>query len=202
MPPDAGLRCLPAWLKASAAVDLAQVLFSIRPALRTELRGPVDGAAIRRWAWNLRCSAARDSDGFLVLSKSAAISRRVLEADRRRGDHTYPLGLLLGYPRCCCRAAAGVGDEGLDAWCGRFSGSDFQGAFKAIDPRGYVEGRALISHVPCSPRCLPSLRMAEALMRILGPARVKTYFDTERFPVVSARQRGKSSGKPRDLLSR
>ena len=110
---------------------------------------------------------AIDGDGFLVLSKQAWLSRQVMAMDRSPGNHTYPLGRMLGYPRCCCLAAAAVGEENLDSWASEFNANGLFGRFKAIDPQGYPQGRALISHVPCSERCVPSLRMAEALLQRL-----------------------------------
>jgi hypothetical protein len=164
------IQSLPYWLKPSAAVDLAQLRYGIRPAMRTELQRPTSDATVQRWAGRFRAFPLLDKDRFLVVSRSPGLSRRVLDLDRRPGDHTYALGLMLGYPRCCCRAAAQVGDEALDAWSETRSKNAFHGRFKAIDPRGYRDGRALISHIPCSARCLPSLQMADALLqRLLRP---------------------------------
>jgi hypothetical protein len=161
------IQSLPSWLKPSASVDLAQLYFGIRPAMRTELQRPASDAAIQRWTRRFRLFPLLDKDRFLVISRSAALSRRVLALDRRPGDHTYALGLMLGYPRCCCRAAAQVGDEALDAWSETRSKNAFYGRFKAINPHGYRDGRALISHIPCSARCLASLQMADALLQRL-----------------------------------
>jgi hypothetical protein len=148
------------WLKPSATVDLSQLLFLIRPAMRTELRRPVAPEVVQRFAWSVRRFSALDQNGFLVLSKSPALSQRILSLDRAPDHHTFLLGRALGYPRCCCLAAARVGDRGLDVWAAEVGAQPFHGRFKAIDPRGYRDGHALISHVPCSARCLPSLAMA------------------------------------------
>jgi hypothetical protein len=154
---------LPAWLKPSAAVDLAQLWFCIRPVIRTELVRPVDHDRVRRWAQNYRFFPALDNDGFLVISRTPCLSRRVLDLDRSPGNHTFALGRSLGYPYCCCRKAALVGDAALDAITERFRAECFIGRFKMISPLGYHDGCALISHIPCSSRCASSLRMAEAL---------------------------------------
>jgi hypothetical protein len=159
---------LPIWLKASAAIDLAQLWCCIRPVIRTELAQPVDHYLVRRWASNHRFFPALDPDGFLVLSRSPGLSRRVLDLDRSPGNHTFALGLALGYPYCCCRRAAAVGDAALDAFAETLRFTDFCGRFKMISPRGYRDGRALISHIPCSSRCVNSLQMAEALARKLN----------------------------------
>jgi hypothetical protein len=67
---------------------------------------------------------------------------------------------MLGYPPCCSRAAARVGDEGIDCRHAAITRQRFHGRFRAIDPSGYLNGSSRISHVPCSHRCLPSLRLA------------------------------------------
>lgn len=162
---------LPSWLKPSAAVDLAQLWFCIRPVMRTELARPVPRETVRRWARNHRFFAALDGDGFLVLSRSSCLSRRVLDLDRSPGDHTFALGRRLGYPYCCCRKAASTGDAALDEFVGRFCSEDFFGRFKLISPLNYRDGHGLISHIPCSPRCMPSLRMAAALAQDLNRCR-------------------------------
>jgi hypothetical protein len=162
---------LPSWLKPSAAVDVAQLWFCIRPVMRTELALPVVRERVRRWARNYRFFAALDDDGFLVLSRTPCLSRRTLDLDRGPGDHTFALGRGLGYPYCCCRKAALMGDASLDALADRFCSEDFFGRFNMINPLGYCDGHALISHIPCSPRCVPSLKMAEALAQKLNHCR-------------------------------
>lgn len=157
------------WLRPSAITDLAQLVTFIRPAIRTQIPSLAYEHA-HRFAWQLGCFAASDSEGFVVFSRCQLLSRQILILDRSRGDHTYALGRAFGYPRCCCRAAACVGDEGLDRWAREVGSRRFIGRFKAIDPIGYQRGQSLISHVPCSERCLPSLSMALALKMRLADA--------------------------------
>src|SRR3546814_12102422 len=83
-----------------------------------------------------------------------------MSIDRERGNHTAHLGLMLGYPRCCARAAARVGESSLDTWAAGLTRRRFLGRFTAIQITGYRQGRALISHIPCSPNCLASLLLA------------------------------------------
>jgi hypothetical protein len=160
----------PDWLKASARVDLAQLIFLIRPAIRTELYRSVSLDVVKRFAWSIGYFAVLDHEGFLVLSRSPALSRKILLLDRSAGDHTFMLGRVLGYPLCCSRAAALVGEHALDIWSDRIAAQEFRGNFNAIDPSGYHTGNALISHIPCSARCRSSLSMALDLKRRLNPA--------------------------------
>lgn len=153
---------MPEWLKPSACVDLAQVLAGARKTLRTELQGAVTTETVRRWARGLGLFVSVDVDGFIALSRQPGAARRLLALDRSLGDHTRELGRLLGYPPCCCRAAALVGEASIDEWEQRATQRQYFGRFKAIDPKGYREGRSRISHIPCSACCGASLVLALA----------------------------------------
>lgn len=131
--------------------------------MRSQVAGRLDRAELRRWARRAGLYVAVDGDGFFALSSHAGSARRVLRIDARPGRHLIALGLALGYPICCCRAAARRKEEGLDAWAEAMSSRRFIGLFRLIQPIGYLTGRSSISHVPCSPRCAASLRMAQAL---------------------------------------
>jgi hypothetical protein len=157
---------LPAWLKPSAAVDIAQVHFAIRPVLRTETRRNISASEVQRWA-RQRGWFAHFDDRFVAFSPFPELGRRVLALDRSAPDHTYLLGLALAYPACCSRAAARNGESVLDDLGASIGAARFIGRFSAINPSGYLAGRALISHIPCSPHCAPSLDMAETLIRAL-----------------------------------
>lgn len=156
-------RSFPRWMRNSARVDFAQLLNSIRPVIRSEVLEPVDPAEVRRWARRIGLYVAMDRDGFFTMSRDASAARRTLRIDTKPGKHTVALGLALGYPRCCCLAAGRRGDAGLDGWATSIMLRRFIGPFQLIRPGRYSAGQAYISHVPCSPRCVPSLRMAQSL---------------------------------------
>lgn len=158
-----GSAALPPWVRPSAEVDLAQLLRSIRPAMRSQVAGRLNRLEVRAWARRAGLFAVFDKDGFFSMSRSASSARRVLRIDARPGRHTTALGRALGYPPCCCLAAARRKEEGLDEWARAMSSRGFVGLFRLIDPDGYVAGTSNISHVPCSPCCSASLRMARAL---------------------------------------
>jgi len=149
---------LPGWLPPSAVTDVTLVLRGHKPAARVSV-GPRVGD-LRRWARRHGLFTSIDADGFAAISRNPATARRVIDLDRRPGRHTLALGTMLGYPPCCSRAAARGGDEGIDRWHATMESRQFHGRFRAIDPSGYVDGSSRISHVPCSTRCQPSLRMA------------------------------------------
>ena len=154
---------LPPWLPASASVDLRQVIAGIRPVARTQLQHTIAITSMKRWFYNRQLHVAFDREGFVVLSRYSNLLARLLELDRRESSHTFALGRALGYPYCCCRAAADVGESHLDAWAASMDRSEFLGAFRHIDPSLYVTGRGFISHIPCTARCRPSLLMAQSV---------------------------------------
>jgi hypothetical protein len=149
---------LPGWLPPSAVTDVALVLRGHKPAARVSVGRRGDD--LRRWARRQGLFTSVDADGYAAISRDPATARRVIDLDRRPGRHTLALGTMLGYPSCCSRAAARVGDEGIDRLHAAIASRRFHGRFRAIDPGGYADGASRISHVPCSARCLPSLRMA------------------------------------------
>lgn len=149
---------LPRWLPPSAATDLAQLLAGNKPAVRLLIGDR--SAQLRCWARTLGLFTCSDRDGYATVSRNPATARRVLDLDRRPGRHTVALGLLLGYPVCCSRAAARAGDEGIDQMQNAIALRRFHGRFRLIDPGGYQQGLAQLSHVPCSHRCEASLSLA------------------------------------------
>lgn len=149
---------IPAWLPKSATTDLSMLVLGMKPAAR--LRVGMRQADIRRWSRRHGLFASSDRDGYVVLSRSAMTARRTLDLDRRPGRHTVALGVMLGYPSCCSRAAARVGDEGIDALHARAARRPYRGRFALISPERYLDGGSLLSHVPCSNVCRASLALA------------------------------------------
>ncbi|GAA0460250.1 hypothetical protein GCM10009095_29940 [Sphingomonas molluscorum] len=149
---------LPAWLAPSAITDIVQLLACTKPVVR--IRVDRRASELRRWARRLGLFTSSDLDGYAALSRDPTLARRVLDLDRRPGRHTFALGMLLGYPACCSRTAARVGDEGIDGRHAVLATRRFHGRFRAIDPEGYASGSSKVSHVPCSHRCIASLSLA------------------------------------------
>ena len=158
----------PAWARQSFRTDLAQLRCGARRVVRSEVRSGERRQEVRRWARRNGLFAAMDVDGFFALSRSPFAAARALRIDRRPGCHVTALGRVLGYPSCCCAAAAKRGEEKLDEWADVVSKRRFVGLFSLIRPDRYLAGEALISHVPCSQRCFGSLGMAMILQTALG----------------------------------
>ena len=55
-----------------------------------------------------------------------------------------------------------VGEAKIDEAARSAAGWKLTGRFRLLDVTNYLDGVALLSHVPCSPTCEPSLAMAEA----------------------------------------
>lgn len=156
---------LPQWLPLSAQVDLRQLVTGIRRVVRLQRVQHASDQEMRRFARRRGWFIVFDEVGFLVLSASPAAARRVMRLDRSPGMHTHALGLALGYPPCCCRAASRYGDAALDEWARALSSRMFVGGFAATSPTGYRTGQTAISHIPCSSRCEKSGAMAYAVQK-------------------------------------
>lgn len=165
------LGAVPTWMRPSARVDLAQLVGGVRPVIRSEFAGRPDLVQVRQWARRRGLYLLTDGGGFFALGSDSSTVRRTLRTDSRPGRHMVALGRLLGYPLCCCLAAARRLEEDLDAWAGVMSRRPFVGLFKLIRPGGYGTGESLISHIPCSARCIASLAMALQLRDQIAPMR-------------------------------
>lgn len=159
--------CLPhATLPLSAGVDFLHMLACGKPAVRfkTTVCGSSD---LEVWCAAHGYACRVDEEGFCCVAPGAALAERVLEVDCRPEPHELELGLLLGYPQCCSVAVAAVGESAIDAHAAVVAGWPFMGAFRLIDPSGYRRGESLLCHLPCTPTCAPSLRIASAAARFL-----------------------------------
>lgn len=153
-------------LPASTRVDFLHLLAVGKPALRVKVAELVL-QPLRRWSAAYGYGYAVDDDGYCCVATSEVLARHVLEVDRRVEPHEVELGLLLGYPRCCCEMIAQVGESRIDEQVVVVAGWDFEGPFRLIDPSGYRRGASLVCHLPCTPTCKASLRLARRAARFL-----------------------------------
>lgn len=180
MPPSATalFAAATAWpwrhLPASACVDLLSLAAVPRPAMRTS--AVVASAAQSSW-----CAAVNragwwlmsDAD-FHVIAHTRREAAEILAIDASPGNHTEALGRALGYPACCSLAAAQWGDDLLDAYAAQQQRSL---AGTVLDTASYTAGQALVSHIPCSATCTPSLAMARAAQRLLAAVTCEPWSD-------------------------
>lgn len=147
-------------LAPSAFVDFAHLVGCAKPAVRLQFFDSFGVSRLASWCGDFSFTLVVDNEGFGVIARSAILAATVLEVDRSLDAHEVELGRLLGYPSCCCRAAAVRGESRLDDLADEASRWPYPGAYRRIDPSGYCEGTSLICHVPCRPTCIASLRLA------------------------------------------
>lgn len=158
------LDCLP----RSSLVDALHLAASLKAVLRTRLLGGADWAVVSAWGAAHGLIGACDEDGYVFVGRAESVVREAMALDTSPEPHEVPLGLLLGYPPCCCQAIADVKEANIDAFAERARQWAFPGEFSLIDPGGYAEGRALICHLPCSPSCTASLTLAKRALAFLN----------------------------------
>jgi hypothetical protein len=155
----------------SAAVDLLRLYAGCTQAVRLRLTLDVDVACVLDWGRANALGVVVDEEQFVALASNFDHARHVLQVDAADRPHELALGVLLGYPLCCAQEIARVGENAIDPRAREIATWRFPGRWAAIDPAGYLAGRSLISHLPCSERCAPSLRHAGRALERLGELR-------------------------------
>ncbi|MGI8624792.1 MAG: hypothetical protein ACR2NB_15230 [Solirubrobacteraceae bacterium] len=155
--------------------------------IRTRVARPHHAAAIVAAARAGGFAAAADNDGYVAIGGDDAIVDRLLVLDASPRPHEAQLGALLGYPACCVSRVTGEGECRIDALADEATRWTYAGPFWAIDPTGYRVGRALISHIPCGPSCVASMRDAcRALDHLRTSPPVPAWEPIRRWAQVSA----------------
>lgn len=145
-------------LPPSFRVDLLQLLSGSRPAIRSHV-GETAREGLRAWCTASGLDFAADGP-WVGLSTEVGRAARILQVDASPAPHEVDLGLLLGYPPCCCEQAALVGESQIDRYAQHVASWPLRGGYALLDISRYSEGLALISHLPCSPTCQPSREIA------------------------------------------
>lgn len=149
-------------LRPSTVIDILVWSATNKPAIRSQLLDRCDSVPLREWADAQGANFALDDAGFFCIARDGA-AHNLLELDRRGASHEYELGIMLGYPTCCVGSIAAVGERNIDGRASLASCWYFAPPYDLISPAGYLKGAALISHVPCTPSCVPSLGIATAV---------------------------------------
>jgi len=154
----------------SANVDMLLFLMGLKPCMRTKLKSlHRELNPLEEWCKRFKFHFNRSSDGFIYIASNQECLRRVNSVDHCHRPHEEELGKLLGYPACCCRKIAEVGEMQIDAFEDWLITQPFAGPFKLINPYAYRQGKAFISHVPCSTSCSPSLCLSKRVVHFLIP---------------------------------
>lgn len=149
-------------LLPSTVIDILVWSATNKPAIRSQLLDRSSSGPLREWAHAQGASFALDDAGFFCIARDG-FANELLHLDRRVAPHEYELGLMLGYPRCCAATIAEIGEREIDERSSIAARWGFSPPYHLINPGMYAHGAALISHVPCTPSCEPSLRIAEAV---------------------------------------
>jgi hypothetical protein len=146
-------------MPSSFRVDLLQLLSGSRPAVRSHVAEPAL-EKLRMWCTASGLDFAAEGP-WVSVSTLVGRAAQVLEVDASPAPHEVDLGLLLGYPRCCCDQAALVGESNIDDYARSVAAWPLNDEYALLDISRYDEGVAIISHVPCSPDCEPSRILAQ-----------------------------------------
>ena len=110
-----------------------------------------------------------DKDGYAFIARDEKTIKNLEQLDTSNLPHEYELGCLLGYPDCCCKQIANIGEKNIDKYeMNLVNNSNFKGVFELINPQGYKDGYALISHIPCSSTRKDSLLIAQKSLHIIA----------------------------------
>lgn len=168
MKPINQMRSLPLnVLPVCARVDFLHFLACDKPAVRTKLPHELAKSSLEDWCINNGYILRVDSENFACIAREAKLAEWILEIDQSHEPHEQLLGLLLGYPKCCCDFIASIGESCIDAFEQQITKWNFSGNFKYIDPSNYLIGSSLICHIPCSSNCQPSLDLANQAINII-----------------------------------
>lgn len=157
--------CLP----RSADVDMLLFLLKLKPSLRTlPLQSSSIQALLKEFCAPYRFSFSIDQEGYCFISRTIKVLEQLIALDHSPVSHEIELGMALGYPQCCCEKIQEVGEACIDTYESSLKMESFEGAFSLIDPCGYQNGSAFISHVPCCATCRPSLKIAQQCSHFLA----------------------------------
>ncbi|WKU04458.1 hypothetical protein [Micromonospora sp. HUAS LYJ1] len=165
-------------LPASVRVDVLGILAYRKPAIRIPLGDHTVAERVAAVITEVGWSHASDEE-YLVAAPLPEVALHILDVDRRTEHHTLELGLLLGYPLCCARAAATAGEEDIDRLAARLGANCDRAGAPQLDPRDYPSGIALVSYIACSPRCPSALRDARAAIGCIDTAIPEVDMSTE-----------------------
>lgn len=146
-------------LPASAAVDFLQVVACGKQAVRLKLP-KFAHERVAAWGGRIGWATFSDHHGYICLARTFTQAEQILTLDGSATTHTAELGVMLSYPECCSERIASIGEDRIDFLADKAGDWRLEGAFRLTRITGYLQGRALISHVPCSPRCPVSLQLA------------------------------------------
>ena len=160
---------LPKDLKPADYIDLLLFLLKEKPCVRLGNNSLRTYKNVAIWCENNDIDYIISKEGFMYISFSWLCANITQIVDDSVFNHTYLLGKLLGYPTCCSKKIANIGETNIDSYERHLiSNCKFLKPYDLISPKGYLEGYSLISHIPCCTTCKESLRIAEKVYNVIN----------------------------------
>jgi hypothetical protein len=170
----------------SVRVDLLRLFAECTRVVRCRVCEGSSNRETIRWAAHCGLTVEFDDDRYVAVGRDQGRVRRLLEIDASPEPHEAELGRMLGYPVCCADRVAVDGECAINRLAQKAAVWHYEDRFRLIDTADYPRGRALISHLPCTPHCEASLRLAEQALAQLNTLEL-SHYETLR---VWAAQRG------------
>lgn len=150
-------------MPVSANVDIILMILELKPAIRTRVTDSSIFKYIDDWCkyWSLFCYM--DLENYIYIAFDEKLANQLIELDHLTRKQEEKFGQLLGYPSCCCKKIAKIGEAYIDSYEEELCQKKFKAFFRLINPQNYRKGTAFISHVPCSTTCFDSLLIAQRL---------------------------------------
>jgi len=169
---------LPGELYKSNYIDFLLFLTRLKPAIRIKIVDESTKQKLKIWCLTNQFSFLSNENNYIYVAPDKDTANWLQKTDDAYEPHEYELGRLLGYPKCCCNNISSVGEKNIDEWEDNFiKNSNFANGFEVINPDGYKEGYALISHIPCSSTCKQSLYIAKEALNIVIHYKDNKHFD-------------------------
>lgn len=159
---------LPFTLKPSDYVDFLLFLLREKPCIRLGFNQAAVYQEMIYWCKDNHLTYIVSKEGFMYISKYRTLAWLAKVVDDSTISHAFLLGKILGYPTCCSKKVASMGECGIDEYEKELVNNNlFQAPYHLTNPQGYVEGYSLISHIPCCTNCNESLRKATKAYKVI-----------------------------------
>lgn len=152
-------------LPESAKVDFSLFLLNLKPTVRFLTESGFSPKDLQLVMNSYHFDFVNEA---IYIAKNENDLSALVISDNRCVPHEQELGSLLGYPPCCCKKIELVGESFIDMYAEQF--------IKTVEKRSlldiscYKKGISLVSHIPCSPDCEPSLKIARLLLNFIRTA--------------------------------
>lgn len=171
-------EALPVNLRPSDYVDMLLFLNKDKPAVRLGLNSEVVYQSMTEWCAIYHYNYCISQSNYMYISGSRFLANLIRIIDDATFPHEFILGIFLGYPSCCARKASFVGESKLDQWEQEaYITSSTQIRHQLTDPTKYLSGASLIAHIPCSPNCKKSQKIAKRALSVISQNKTSPYFN-------------------------